>query len=153
MRLCRGMQNSDPEGWNFLSTSNTHVWVFFLHTFRFLMIYFKSSIYNHMQWCWHGTFFKITSLWHRNDINLMTQLRDVLYNLCKPNHVAIFFMGWDNMGEIRFSIPSENLGFPYARKWYIRTKRKIMPGLEASLCTMFCHWPAFQGCDLYRKKC
>ena len=28
-------------------------------------------------------------------------------------HVKIFFLGCDNMGETRISIPSENLGFPY----------------------------------------
>ena len=28
-------------------------------------------------------------------------------------HAKIFFLGWDNICEIRISIPSENPGFPY----------------------------------------
>ena len=60
----------------------------------------------------------LTSLWRRNDINLTTKLRDVLYNQCKPNSrekcffffFFFFFLSWV---RIWISIPSENLGFPY----------------------------------------
>ena len=111
------MQNSDPKEWNFLSAPNSHVWFFFLHTVRFRMFYFKSSIHYHSQWHWCRTSLNLTSSWRRNDINLTIKLCDVLYNQCKPNSRANFFFcathGWDNMGEIRISIPSENLGFPF----------------------------------------
>ena len=60
-----------------------------------------------------GNVFKMTSLWCQNDVNLTTKLREVLYNQCKLNSREKFFLGWANMGEIRISMPSENLGFPY----------------------------------------
>ena len=110
-RLCRVMPHSDPEERNFLSAPNTHVGFFFLHTFRFRMSYFKSSITTHNDV--DIGHFKITSLWRRNDVNLTTKLRDVLYNQGKPNsREKKYFFGWDNVGEIRISISSENLGFP-----------------------------------------
>ena len=53
----------------------------------------------------------------RNDVSLTTKLRDVLYNQCKPNPRDNFLFypthGWDNVGEIRISIPSEKLGIAY----------------------------------------
>ena len=38
-------------------------------------------------------------------------------------HMKIFFLGWDNMGEIRISIPSENFRFPYpvCKNWLSQT--------------------------------
>ena len=42
-RLCRVMQNSDPEGRNFLSAPNTHVWFFFLHTLFILKVAFITT--------------------------------------------------------------------------------------------------------------
>ena len=62
--------------------------------------------------------FKFDIIVISNDSNLMTKLSDVLYNPCKPkSHEKFLFFylthGRDNMGEIRISIPSENLGFPY----------------------------------------
>ena len=111
------MQNNDPEGRNFLSPPNTHVWYFFLHTFWFRMFYFISSIHYHTQWRWRRTVLNVTSLWRRNDVNLTTKLRDLPYNQCKPNSRENFLFlsyPWDNMGEIRISIPSENIGFPYS---------------------------------------
>ena len=50
VRLCQVMPISDPEGQNCLSAPNTHVWFFFLHTFRFQMFYFKSNIHYHTLW-------------------------------------------------------------------------------------------------------
>ena len=79
----------------------------------FRMFYLKSSIYYHTQWCWRGTFFKMTSLWCRNDVNLRQSYVTSYTIYANRIHVKMFFLGWDNMGEIRFSIPSENLGFPY----------------------------------------
>ena len=83
--------------------------------FDFLMFYFKSIIHYHTQWRWHKTFLNLTSLWRRNDINLMTKLCDILYNQRKLNSCENFFFypthEWDNMGEIRISIPSEDLKF------------------------------------------
>ena len=38
-------KTEDHEGRNFLSAPNTLVWFYFLHTFRFWMFYFKSSIH------------------------------------------------------------------------------------------------------------
>ena len=37
----------DPEGWNYLSAPNTHVWFCFLHSFPLPTFYFKSSIHYH----------------------------------------------------------------------------------------------------------
>ena len=37
------LQDSDPEGRNFLSAPNTHVWFFFLHTFPFRFVFFKEA--------------------------------------------------------------------------------------------------------------
>ena len=97
------MQNSDHEWQNFLFAPNTHVWVFFLHTFLFLAylsIYFKSNIYYHTQWFWRKTFWNLTLLWRRNNVNLMTTLCDVLYDQCKLNTREKFLFGvrwhgWD----------------------------------------------------------
>ena len=72
------MQNSEPEGWNFLSASNIDVGFFFLLTFWFRIFYFKSSIHCRTQWRWRRTFLKLTSSWHRCEVNLTTKLRDVL---------------------------------------------------------------------------
>ena len=47
------------------------------------------------------------SLWRQNHVNPTTNLRDILYNQNNS------FLGGDNMGEIRISIPNENLQFPY----------------------------------------
>ena len=61
-----------------------------------------------------GHVFKMMSLWRQNHAKLTTKLRDVLYNQCKPNsREKKIFLGWDNMGEIRISTPSKDLGFPY----------------------------------------
>ena len=73
-----------------------------------------------------GHVFKMTSLWRQNHANLTTKLHDALYNQCKPNSrifFYFFFFWWNNMGEIRISIPSENLGFPYpvCQKKFVRT--------------------------------
>ena len=51
------LENSVPMAtvWHyeaFLSTPNTHAWFFFLHTFRFQMFYFKSSIHYHTFEIW-----------------------------------------------------------------------------------------------------
>ena len=59
----------DPEERNFISTPHTHVWFFFLYTFRFPMFYFKSSIHYHTLWRLRRTFRNLTSLLRRNDIN------------------------------------------------------------------------------------
>ena len=67
--------------------------ILFLHTFRFRMFYFKSGIHYHIQWCWRRTFFKLTSLWRQNHVNLTTKLRDILYNQCKPNSCEQFLFG------------------------------------------------------------
>ena len=100
VRLCRVMQNSGPEGLNFLSALSTPIWFCFLHTFRFWMFYFKSRIHYQIQWRWRKTFLNLTSMWRCNDVNLMTKLCDVLYNQCKPNsHENFLFCpshGWDN---------------------------------------------------------
>ena len=61
--------------------------------------------------------FEIWRPWCRKDVNLMTKLRNVLYNQCTPNSCENFIYfypthGLDNMDKIRISIPSENLGFP-----------------------------------------
>ena len=67
----------------------------------------------------------LTSSWCSNDVNITTKLGDVLFNQCKPKsrENLIFYptLGRDNMsGEIRISIPSENLWFPYlSRKYYL----------------------------------
>ena len=88
-RLCRVMPNSDTEGRNFLSAPNTHVWIFFLHTFRFPIFYLKSSIHYHV-YIMKLTY--LTSLWRRNDINLTAMLRDVLYNQFANWTTRIFFI-------------------------------------------------------------
>ena len=85
---------------------------FFLHTFWFQIFYFKSSIHCRTHWRWRRPFLKLPSLWHRCDVNLTTKLRDVLYNQCKPNSREKFFSGADKQGQVRISIPSENLGNP-----------------------------------------
>ena len=60
-----------------------------------------------------GHFLNLTPFGRRNDVNLTTRIRDVLYNQSKPNpHEKFLFLSY-NMGEILFSIPSEKLGFPY----------------------------------------
>ena len=72
------------------------------------MFYFKSSIHYHLQ-CLRGrTFFKITSLWCQNDVNLTTKLRDILHNQCKPNSCEKFLFGvrWEFLSQVK------NFGFP-----------------------------------------
>ena len=67
--------------------------------FDFRMFYFKSCIYYHTQGRWR--FFKMTSLWRCNDVNLMTKLRDVLYNLCKPNALEKKKSFWGEVTWVR----------------------------------------------------
>ena len=96
VRLCRVMQNSDPEGRNFLSALKTHVSLMF-HSFCCIpsisYVYFESSIHYHAQWCWRRTFLNLTSLWHCSDVNLTIKLCDVLYNQCKLNSHENFLFG------------------------------------------------------------
>ena len=104
------MQNSDPEGRNFLSAPNTNV----LHTFRFRIFHCKSSFHYNTKWRRHMPFYKfgviVTSQWrHLND--------KVTWRPIQPMQTESIWWfsthGWDNMGEIRISIPSEKLGIPY----------------------------------------
>ena len=108
------MQNSDPKGQNFLSAPDTHIWFFFLHTFRFWMFYFKSSIHYHTPWRWSRTFFKldviVTLQWRQpND-----KVAWCLILLVQTKFTwQCSFLGEITLVEIRISIQSETLGFPY----------------------------------------
>ena len=56
-RLCRVMQNSDPEGRNFLSAPNTHVWFFFLANVSISNVLFLKQHSYKIQWHWRGHIF------------------------------------------------------------------------------------------------
>ena len=90
--------------------------ILFLAYFRvlaYLSIYFESNIYYHTQWFWC----KIFENWRHCDVATTSTSRQSCVTSYTTNtnqiHLKSFFLGWDGMGEIRISITSENLGFPY----------------------------------------